>query len=100
VLARLAQEFGTKGLVILSPTHATVTPRRQEVTPEEELKYIDQVRQQYYPNMPCRSVRRTSKLRVEHHADTVLIDRQGVFVSTTPQDELRGTAATGRRIAG
>jgi thiol-disulfide isomerase/thioredoxin len=81
VLSRLAQEFGPKGLVILSPTQRYgYAARGQEVTPQEELTYINQVRQQYYPDMAVPVSEENFKNYGSSTTPTlVLIDRQGII---------------------
>ena len=80
MLARLAQEFGPKGLVILSPTQRYgYAARGQEVTPQEELTYIDRVRQQYYSDMAVPVSEENFKNYGSSTTPTlVLIDRQGI----------------------
>lgn len=49
ILARLQQEFGPRGLLILGPTQRYgYAARGQEAGPEEELRHIETVRRQHY----------------------------------------------------
>ena len=49
VLARIAKEYGPKGLVLAAPTQRYgYTARGQEAAPEAETRYIEQVWKQYY----------------------------------------------------
>lgn len=52
LLAEIQKEYGPKGLEVLAPTqHYGYVARGEEAGPAEELKYIDQVRRTYYPNL-------------------------------------------------
>jgi len=49
ILARLQKEYGPQGLLIIGPTQRYgYIARGEDAPPAEELKYIDQVRQQHY----------------------------------------------------
>ena len=52
VLARLDREYGPRGLVLAGPTaRYGYTARGRDATPAEELKYIAEIRSQYYANL-------------------------------------------------
>ncbi len=57
VLAKLEAEYGGRGLTLVGPTQRYgYTKRGEDASPEEELRYIDQVRQNAYAslkNMPA-----------------------------------------------
>ncbi len=83
VLARLRNEFGGKGLVIIGPTQRYgYAERGREVTPEEELAYIDRVRRETYAALDGMPVPVSEKTFQTYGASTtptlVLIDRQGI----------------------
>lgn len=83
VLARLKREFGEKGLVIIGPTQRYgYAERGREVTPEEELAYIDRVRRETYAALDGMPVPVSEKTFQTYGASTtptlVLIDRKGV----------------------
>jgi thiol-disulfide isomerase/thioredoxin len=82
-LARLASEFAGRGLVILGPTQRYgYRARGQEAGPDEELRYIEEVRQKFYAQIPGMSVPVSSENFKVYGASTtptlVLIDRRGV----------------------
>lgn len=83
VLARLKREFGGKGLVIIGPTQRYgYAERGREVTPEEELAYIDKVRRETYAALDGMPVPVSEKTFQIYGASTtptlVLIDRKGI----------------------
>jgi thiol-disulfide isomerase/thioredoxin len=52
ILGEIQKEYGPKGLVVVAPTqHYGYVARGEEAGPAEELKYIDEVRRIYYPNL-------------------------------------------------
>jgi thiol-disulfide isomerase/thioredoxin len=48
ILARLMENFGPKGLVLVGPTQLYGYSAAGDATPEAETRYIDQVRRQFY----------------------------------------------------
>ncbi len=83
VLARLREEFSDRGLVILGPTQRYgFAEGGREVSPEEELAYIDQVRRQSYADLDGMPVPVSEKAFQTYGASTtptmVLIDRTGI----------------------
>jgi thiol-disulfide isomerase/thioredoxin len=52
ILGEIQKEYGPKGLLVVAPTqHYGYVARGEEAGPAEELKYIDEVRRTYYPNL-------------------------------------------------
>ena len=83
VLAALAEEFRTQGLVIIAPTQRYgYAARGAEATPAEELLYIDHVRHKYYQpllQVPVPVSDETFKVYGCSTVPTlVLVDRQGI----------------------
>jgi thiol-disulfide isomerase/thioredoxin len=83
VLARLATEYSSKGLVILAPTMLYgFTTRGQEATPEAETKYIAEVWQRVYAAVPRLAAPVNEENFKIYGATTiptlVVIDRQGI----------------------
>lgn len=48
ILARLMQDFGPRGLVLIAPTQLYGYTAEGDAAPEVETRYIDQVRREYY----------------------------------------------------
>jgi len=83
VLAKLAAEYGQRGLVIVGPTQLYgYRARGEEAAPEQELPYIDEIRRKFYGSVPGMAVPVSSDNFRAYGASTtptlVLIDRQGV----------------------
>jgi thiol-disulfide isomerase/thioredoxin len=70
----------TKDLVVIAPTqHYGYVGATENVAPAEEAKYIDQVRQQFYPNLPVPLSEENFKTYGASTTPTiVLIDRKGI----------------------
>ncbi len=52
ILAQIAQEYGPKGLVMVAPTQRYgYAANGEDATPAAELKYIEQIRHQYYADL-------------------------------------------------
>lgn len=83
VLSRLAAEYGDR-LAIVGPTkHYGYVAQGEEATPDAELKYIDQVRLQYYaPRIPGFQVPVSDESFKNYGASTtptiVLVDAAGI----------------------
>ena len=79
-LARIAQEYVGKGLVILAPTqHYGYAARGDDAPPDVERAYIDQVRQRFYSAFPVPFVDENFKAYgVSTTPTLVLIDRAGL----------------------
>jgi thiol-disulfide isomerase/thioredoxin len=83
ILAQLQQEYASKGLVVMGPTQRYgYVARGQEASPEEEIRYIDQVRKGYYAALEGMAVPVSEENFKNYGSSTtptlVLIDRQGV----------------------
>lgn len=83
MLARLKSEYGPKGLVLLAPTQLYgYTRRGQEAPPDEEMKYIDEIRRVHYPDLLDVSAP-VSEDNIKNYGMSttptlVLIDRKGI----------------------
>jgi thiol-disulfide isomerase/thioredoxin len=83
ILAELASKYGSQGLVVFAPTQRFgYVAGGKQATPDEELRYIDQVRQQYYPVLAGQPVPVTEANHLRYGVSTtptlVLLDRQGI----------------------
>ncbi len=82
-LARLMAEYQSKGLVLLGPTqHYGYAAGGDDVSRDEETRYIDAVRNRYYSALPGMSVPVSEENFQRFGASTtptlVLVDRQGI----------------------
>ena len=82
-LARLVAQYQSKGLVLIGPTqHYGYAVGGEDASREEETRYIDSVRNQYYSVLPGMSVPVSEENFQRFGASTtptiVLVDRQGV----------------------
>jgi thiol-disulfide isomerase/thioredoxin len=82
-LAKLREEYAGRGLALVGPTQRYGYARRgQEVSPEEELRYIDEVRRVSLPNLQDMPVPVSEENFKSYGASTtptlVLLDRQGI----------------------
>jgi thiol-disulfide isomerase/thioredoxin len=83
ILARLSQEYGPKGLVIVGPTQRYgYVARGEEAPPDAELKYIEEVRKQHYAELAKMPVPVSEENFKNWGASTtptiVLVDRKGI----------------------
>jgi thiol-disulfide isomerase/thioredoxin len=83
VLAALADKYRNRGLVVFAPTQRFgYVAGGQEAPADEELRYIDQVRQQFYPVLAGQPVpvSEANHLRygVSSTPTLVLVDRSGI----------------------
>ena len=82
VLARLNQEFGSRGLTILAPTQLYGTVQGDEVSPDVEKRHIEQVFSQHYAALHPFGVPLSSDNFKTYGVSTtptlVLIDRTGI----------------------
>lgn len=83
ILAEIQHEYAAKGLQVVAPTQRYgYVARGEEAGPAEELKYIDQVRHQYYPELLDVPVPVSAENFKNYGASTtptlVLIDRHGI----------------------
>jgi thiol-disulfide isomerase/thioredoxin len=82
-LSLIRNEFGSKGLVLMGPTQRYgYVAGGEDATPEQELKYIDEVRRKYYLDlidMPAPVSESNLKIYGASTTPTiVLIDRRGI----------------------
>jgi len=98
ILAALTREYSAKGLVLIAPTqHYGYVANGEEAGPAEELKYIEQIRHQYYADLLSVPAPLSEANFRNYGASTtptlVLIDRQGIVRLYHPGamtlDELR-----------
>jgi thiol-disulfide isomerase/thioredoxin len=98
ILAAIAREYSAKGLVLIAPTqHYGYVANGEEAGPAEELKYIQQIRHQYYADLLSVPAPLSEANFRNYGASTtptlVLIDRKGVVRLYHPGamtlDELR-----------
>jgi len=83
VLARLAADYQSTGLVLIGPSqHYGYIAGGDEAPPDLETRYIDMVRQRYYAPLAAMSVPLSEQNFINYGASTtptlVLIDRQGI----------------------
>jgi thiol-disulfide isomerase/thioredoxin len=89
ILLRLKQEFGARGLVIVAPTQKYgYTAEAENVPPQVELPYIEQVRQKYYSGVVDAPARISEETFRSYGASTtptlVLVDRKGIVRTYHP----------------
>jgi len=98
ILAQVAREYGPKGLVMVAPTQRYgYVANGDEASPAEEMKYIEQIRHQYYADLLGVSAPVSEANFRNYGASTtptlVLIDRGGIVRLYHPGamtlDELR-----------
>jgi len=98
ILAALTREYSAKGLVLIAPTqHYGYVANGEEAGPADELKYIEQIRHQYYADLLSVPAPLSEANFRNYGASTtptlVLIDRQGIVRLYHPGamtlDELR-----------
>ena len=98
ILAAIEREYAAKGLVLIAPTqHYGYVANGEEAGPAEELKYIQQIRHQYYSDLLGVPAPLSEANFRNYGASTtptlVLIDRQGIVRLYHPGamtlDELR-----------
>ena len=98
ILAEIAREYGSKGLVMIAPTQRYgYVANGDEAAPADELKYIEQIRHQYYADLLSVPAPVSEANFRNYGASTtptlVLIDRHGIVRLYHPGamtlDELR-----------
>jgi thiol-disulfide isomerase/thioredoxin len=98
ILAQIASEYGPKGLVMIAPTQRYgYVANGDEAGPADELKYIEQIRHQYYADLLSIPAPVSEANFRNYGASTtptlVLIDRRGIVRVYHPGamtlDELR-----------
>jgi thiol-disulfide isomerase/thioredoxin len=82
ILARLMENYGPRGLVLLGPTQYYGFTASGDATPEQETPYIDHVRKQYYAPLGALAVPISAQNFLTYGCSTtptlVLIDRSGI----------------------
>jgi thiol-disulfide isomerase/thioredoxin len=98
ILAAITREYAAKGLVLIAPTqHYGYVANGEEAGPAAELKYIEQIRHQYYADLLSAPAPLSEANFRNYGASTtptlVLIDRRGIVRLYHPGamtlDELR-----------
>ena len=82
IVAEVQAAYRDQGLIVIGPTrHYGYVAGGKDAPPAEELKYIDQVRQQYYGTIKDMAVPVSDELALGYGMDAtptlVLVDRQG-----------------------
>jgi len=82
IISRLSSEFAPKGLTVLAPTQLYgYTAKGEDATPKDEIAYIGQVWQHYYPGLQSVPVPISKTDFTNYGASTtptlVLVDRKG-----------------------
>jgi thiol-disulfide isomerase/thioredoxin len=99
IIARLSSEFATKGLTVLAPTQLYgYAAKGEDAKPKEEIAYIGEVWQHYYPGLQSVPVPISKANFTNYGASTtptlVLVDRKGRVALYHPglmqYDDLRG----------
>ncbi len=83
VLARLRSEYGPKGLTLVLPTQRYgFTRRGQDAAPEEETRYIEEIRRQHYAEVADAPAPVSEETFANYGSSTtptiVLVDRRGL----------------------
>ena len=83
ILAELVSKYGSQGLVVFAPTQRFgYVAGGTQAAPDEELRYIEQVRQQHYPVLAGQPVPVTEANHLRYGVSTtptlVLLDRAGI----------------------
>ncbi|HYZ82873.1 MAG TPA: TlpA disulfide reductase family protein [Bryobacteraceae bacterium] len=89
LIHQVRKEYASKGLVVIGPTqHYGYAERGREVSPEEELKYIDSVRQGFYAPLSDMPVPVSEENFRRYGASTtptlVLVNRKGMVTTYNP----------------
>ena len=89
LLEKVLNKYRDSGIVVLAPTQRFgYAEKRRPVGPEEELKYIEQVRDQFYPWMKTVSVPVSDEVYLRYGVSTtptyVMIDRDGKVSTYLP----------------
>jgi thiol-disulfide isomerase/thioredoxin len=89
ILDALVNKYKSSGITVIAPTQRFgYAEKRRPVGPAEELKYIEQVRDQFYPWMKTVSAPVSDELYLKYGVSTtptyVMIDRDGKVSSYLP----------------
>ncbi|HJU44191.1 MAG TPA: TlpA disulfide reductase family protein [Vicinamibacterales bacterium] len=106
LLEAVVNKYKDSGIVVIAPTQRFgYAEKRRPVGPAEELKYIEQVRDQFYPWMKNVSVPVSDEVYLKYGVSTtptyVMIDREGKVSTYLPgQPTIEEIDALVRKIAG
>jgi thiol-disulfide isomerase/thioredoxin len=82
ILGRLMEEFGKKGLLLVGPTQLYGYTAEGEASPDQETRYIDQIRTQYYAPLSAMPVPLSGENFQTYGCSTtptlVLLDSRGI----------------------
>jgi thiol-disulfide isomerase/thioredoxin len=83
ILAELAGKYAAQGLVVFAPTQRFgYVAKGREAPPDEELRYIDEIRREFYPVLAGQPVPVSEANHMRYGVSTtptlVLVDRAGV----------------------
>ena len=89
ILAELLKKYGDQGFVVVSPTmRFGYVARGKDAPPAEETRYIDQVRQEFYPWMVDKPTPLSEETHMRFGVSTtptlVLVDRRGLIRMYNP----------------
>jgi thiol-disulfide isomerase/thioredoxin len=89
LLEKVVNKYKDSGIVVIAPTQRFgYAEKRRPVGPEEELKYIEQVRDQFYPWLKNVSVPVSDEVYLKYGVSTtptyVMIDRDGKVSTYLP----------------
>ena len=89
LLEKIVNKYKDSGIVVIAPTQRFgYAEKRRPVGPEEELKYIEQVRDQFYPWMKNVSAPVSDEVYMKYGVSTtptyVMIDRDGKVSTYLP----------------
>jgi thiol-disulfide isomerase/thioredoxin len=89
ILDAIVNKYRSSGIVVLAPTQRFgYAEKRRPVSPAEELKYIEQVRDEFYPWMKTVSVPVSDDVYLKYGVSTtptyVMIDRDGKVSAYLP----------------
>jgi thiol-disulfide isomerase/thioredoxin len=84
ILAELVKKYGDRGFTVIAPTmRFGYTARGKDATPAEEMPYIDQVRNEFYPFLAGQSIPVSEATHMRFGVSTtptiVLVDRAGLI---------------------
>jgi thiol-disulfide isomerase/thioredoxin len=89
VLGELLRKYKDDGLVIVAPTQRFgYVTRGQDASPEDETRYIDQVREKFYPDLAGQPILVSEANHLRYGVSTtptlVLVDRAGIVRMYNP----------------
>jgi thiol-disulfide isomerase/thioredoxin len=89
ILADLVKKYSDQGLVLVAPTmRFGYVARGKDAPPDEEMRYIDQVRQEFYPVLAGQPIPVSEATHMRFGVSTtptlVLVDRRGIIRMYNP----------------